>query len=304
MATLLYAGLDGGGTKTAVRLMDKFGRKNVRFTAPGINYTGSSPDMVKAALDGIFCKLRLFCEGDTLAAVCICAAGVSRPDVPERLRAAVNTAGYKGPLRIEGDHVGALAGALESTSGAILLAGTGSICYGRTHWNGKLEEHRTGGWGHIMGDEGSGYAIGQAILRSVARSADGREPPTCLTSLVYGALNTDSLAGILAQVYAGTDKRAIAALAPLLDQACAQGDSAALAIAQEAAEELALLTVPVLERLKLTGDRLALSGSILEKCACVRERTIQCLGSRFPSLTCVSPKADAATGAALLAMEL
>lgn len=301
---LLYAGLDGGGTKTAVRLMDKFDRERASFTAPGINYTGVSPAVVEAALDGIFLKLRLLCEGDTLAAVCICAAGVSGPGVPERLQVAVRRSGYTGPLRIEGDHVGALAGALGTSSGAILLAGTGSICYGRIFRNGRLEERRTGGWGHIMGDEGSGYAIGQAILRAVARSADGREPPTCLIPLVHEALGTDSMSGILARAYAGKGKQEIAALAPLLDQAYAREDAAALAIAREAAEELALLTVPVVERLGLSTDRMALSGSILEKCACVRGQTLQCLAARFPSLACVSPKADAAAGAALLAMEL
>lgn len=300
----LYAGLDGGGTKTAVRLADGAGRELACFTAPGINYTGAAPAAVEAALRDVFSRLAQLCAGRPLAAVCVCAAGVSRPDVPGRLEAAVRACGYDGPLRIEGDHLGALAGALGSSSGAILLAGTGSICYGRVRRGDQFEERRTGGWGHIMGDEGSGYAIGRAILCAAARAADGREPPTCLTGLVYGHWEVDSMAQVLARAYGGTDKREIAALAPLLDPACARQDAAALRIAGEAADELALLAVPVVEALGLREDRLALAGSILEKCACVRERTVQRLKARSPQLTCAAPRSDAAAGAVLLAMEL
>lgn len=301
---VLYAGLDGGGTKTAVRLTDGGGREWASFTAPGISYTGASAPAVDTVLTQIFRELLALCGAEPLSAVCVCAAGVSRPDVPERIRAAAQAGGYTGPLRIEGDHVGALAGALGASTGVILLSGTGSICYGRGLRDGQVEEYRTGGWGHIMGDEGSGYAIGQAILCAAARSADGRTPPTCLTPLLYDALKTNHMPNILSWVYGGADKREIASLAPLLDPACAQGDTAALTIARQAAEELTLLTVPVLEHFALTEGRLALSGSILEQCASVREQTLQCLHGRFPSLACVSPAADAAAGAVLLAREL
>lgn len=119
------------------------------------------------------------CDG-----LCIGSAGISNPDAYNFIQDIIRAGGYTGPLQIVGDQVTALAGALGQPVGTVLIAGTGSICYARTA-DGR--EARSGGWGHLIDDEGSAYALGRDILRAVVRAADGRAPATALTELVAPA---------------------------------------------------------------------------------------------------------------------
>lgn len=91
----------------------------------------------------------------------------------------------QGVIRLVGDHETALAGALEEPAGVILIAGTGSICYGVNESGAKF---RAGGYGHIIDDAGSAYAIGRDILKAVVRSSDGRQGQTVLKEKKHSAI--------------------------------------------------------------------------------------------------------------------
>jgi len=297
------AGVDGGGTKTAVTVMDETGRTIKTFASGGINYNGRDEAEVRGHLAEIVTMLDEACGGlASCVQLVVGAAGVSNPTVPGRLTAALRESGYGGGIHIVGDHETALFGALEREHGMILIAGTGSICFGRSE-SGAV--HRTGGFGHLIDDEGSGYSIGRDVLSAVVRSHDGRAPATALAELTYAKLGIGSVAEIVGFVYdRRTGKQDIAALAPLLSEACALGDEAALRIAQHTAAELVQLVLPVAERLTLVDGELAMAGSVLLRSEHVREAFVARLRESCPGVRAIAPRRDASAGAALMALRV
>ncbi|MBB6730428.1 BadF/BadG/BcrA/BcrD ATPase family protein [Cohnella zeiphila] len=295
------AGIDGGGTKTAVRIANEDGRTIASFEAGPLNFTGQDEISVRLTLQDIFDQIGVACgELSLCIQTCIGAAGISHPTVAERLTAAVRGSGYEGGLLLTGDHVTALCGGVDSLHGIIVIAGTGSICYGQTEAG---LSHRTGGFGHLIDDEGSGYSIGRELLAAVVRAEDGRSGPTVLTRLAFERLQADGVRDIVGFVYDQTrNKKDIAALAPLLSEACAAGDPAALAIAERSARALLGLVVPVAEKLSLAEGPLALAGSVLLRNDYVRDKFRKLLSERFPRMTVFPARRDAADGAVRLAL--
>ncbi|XID93510.1 N-acetylglucosamine kinase [Paenibacillaceae bacterium WGS1546] len=295
------AGLDGGGTKTAVTIVDGQGREIRSFVSGAINYNGQDEESVRRSLEEIFRTIGEACRGlANCARVCIAAAGVSNPSVAPKLTSLARSCGYAGELTIVGDQEAALVGAHEGASGIILIAGTGSICYGR---NEAGETHRAGGCGYLIDDEGSGYSIGRDLLAAVVRMHDGRLPPTAIAPLVYERLKTDSVRELIAFVHhRNTNKRDIAALASLLSDACDAGDAAALAIARRSAESLRELVLPVANKLILRRGSLALAGSVLLRNRYVREELLTLLRLDLPELNVYPARKDAAWGAVRIAL--
>ena len=295
-------GLDGGGTKTAVTVADLGGNILLTFQSGAINPNGEKIENVNKNLAAIFTRLKDEYGGiDSCSAICIGAAGISNPAAKQVFVSAAENFGYHGNLVITGDHQTAFYGALGKPCGTILIAGTGSICYGK---NELGQEHRTGGFGHLIDDEGSGYAIGRDILSAVVREFDGRGEKTVLTDMVYHQLNCSTVQQLVGFVYdKSTNKRDIAALSPNLTLACRQNDKVALSIAINCADELKKLVVPVVKKLGLQKESLALAGSILLKDDYIETNFIQKVRSDFPDLICHAPKNDAAYGAALIAIE-
>lgn len=294
-------GMDGGGTKTLAVAQDEAGRELFRLVGGALNPNGEAPAAVRATLARLLADARVQAgSGRVLAAVCVGAAGVSNPAARALVEQCLAQEGFAGPLLVTGDHVAALAGALGRPEGMILIAGTGSICFGCA--GGR--QARAGGRGHLIDDEGSGYAMGRDALRAVVRAADGRGPVTCLTAAVYSALGVQDLDGLVGYVYAsGRPKRDIAALAKLLPAAAEAGDGVALDIYARAARELALLARAVAGRLGAGGE-LALAGSVLQKDTRLRAEVERQLRVLWPRFEPVLPRQDAAAGAALLARGL
>ncbi len=299
------AGLDGGGTKTAVVVLDENGAVYDAFSSGSLNVNGEDPEGVRRHLRGILSSISESCGGlEQCVHICIGAAGISHPEAGTRLTNVVRESGYHGGLTLVGDHETALFGALESPQGMILIAGTGSICYGV---NEQGISHRTGGFGHLIDDEGSGYSIGREMLSAIVRAHDGRIAPTLLEDMVCKQLqipdDTDSVRALVGFVYdRNRNKRDIAALAPLLAGACALGDEAALGIARASADALADLVVPVAERLSLQAGRLAFAGSVLLHNTYVQDALCEKLARLYPRLVMALPRHDAAWGAAMMAL--
>ena len=267
-----YVGIDGGGTKTAVELRTRGSAAHSRAVFGPLNCNSDRTAAAKALTDTL---AWLAAQPEGLAGcdgLCIGSAGISNPDAYNFIQDIIRADGYTGPLQIVGDQVTALAGALGQPVGTVLIAGTGSICYARTA-DGR--EARSGGWGHLIDDEGSAYALGRDILRAVVRAADGRAP--------------------------ATTKKEIAALAPLLDPALQQGDAAAQAIIAHAADELTQMAAAAMQPLGLQTGSMALLGSVLQKNETLRAAVITRLTAQFPTLTFPEPVGDAADGAAVMA---
>ncbi|MFR4340433.1 MAG: N-acetylglucosamine kinase [Gemmiger formicilis] len=178
-------GIDGGGTKTAVELRWSDYSSNTRAVFGPLNCNSDRPATAKTLADTMAWLAAQPGGLSGCGALCIGSAGISNPDAYHFLENTVRAGGYRGPLQIVGDQVTALAGALGTPVGTVLIAGTGSICYART---ADGHERRSGGWGHLIDDEGSAYALGRDILRAVVRATDGRAPATALTALVADRL--------------------------------------------------------------------------------------------------------------------
>jgi N-acetylglucosamine kinase-like BadF-type ATPase len=292
-------GIDGGGTKTAVTVAHDGQDELTTFTVGPINYNGGDAEAIAASFADMFIRAKLICNAlEDVAHICIGAAGVSNPLVAGLMEKHVRDNGYRGPLTITGDQETALYGALNAMQGIILIAGTGSICFGV---NEKGEQHRSGGFGHLIDDEGSGYSIGRDLLSILVQAEDGRVADTVIPALVYKQLGLRTVNEIIGFVYdKHTTKKEIAQLAPIMTAACESGDAKALELAEQCAARLLQLVVPVIERLGLHDSPIAIAGSVLQKSRFVKEALERKLARSYPQTKLILPIKDAAYGAVLL----
>ncbi len=153
-------------------------------------------------------------------------------------------------------------------SGVLAISGTGAAVLGRDTY-GNLQ--RAGGWGTLLGDEGSEYGIAASGLRAAARALDGVAPESCLTDMLPAAANLRTFSEFIGWSTTAT-KRDIAALTPAIAQAASDGDIVARACIEEEARRLAALAVTVQERLGLENEtRLFEYGGLLDECDVFRD---------------------------------
>lgn len=299
-------GIDGGGTKS--RLVAAGRQMEVLYETGGggASLTALPAAEVKenlAELLGRFFAQSGKKPGDC-AALCIGASGAGRRRPQERLAEMLGDVLPGVPVRVVTDAQGALTGGIGSGVGLLLLAGTGSICYGK---NQRQETWRTGGWGHIMGDEGSGYDMARKVLQAVARQADGRGKPTLLTGLVLDELKLSTVDQLVEELYCEKkEKSAVAGLAFLCDIAYNKGDRTALRIMREVAASLAELAVVTAGKLWAPQEPVCCvcAGGLLEKSPYLKEHVREELENKRPNITVISPAHSAAWGCAALAWGL
>lgn len=161
-------------------------------------------------------------------------------------------------FRVESDARIALEGAFSGKAGSILIAGTGSIMFGKDE-SGEI--HRVGGFGRFIGDEGSGYRIGRIGLNAVARCFDGRARQTKITDLLEQEFSISSAEELITEVYRNNFN--IASVAPLVFDAAESGDKIAQRILEDEADELLLHITAMKEKLKVQLLKVSLIGSLL-----------------------------------------
>lgn len=295
---MYYCGWDGGGTKTEVCLLDANGQVLETRSFGPLNPNGTARETVEATAQDCLALMAEYglshCAG-----LVIGIAGVSNADAAGLVEDAVRRGGYTGKLRLLGDQEIALAGAVNGP-GAVLIAGTGAVCFGR---DAQGNSFRVGGYGYLIDDGGSGYAIGRDLLAAAVRCLDGRLPESCLTPLVLAQLQARDARDIVTWLYAPkTGKKEIASLAPLLLQGLEKQDGVALSIARKAAEDLAELVITAWQKTGMNGGELALMGSILQHYDLIRQGVIRSVQARFPGIAVHDPLGSASLGAARLAM--
>lgn len=298
-------GIDGGGTKTALKLADCDGKLILSNEGGPCNINSMGKEyvqkMLKELLEDTLSKAEISMED--VKTLCIGTAGVDRPDDKKIMEDIIRGAGYSGRTIITNDAETALYGGVGGDEGVILISGTGSICFGR---NSEGEIKRAGGWGHIIGDEGSGYYIGINAINRIAKGYDGIEEKTVMTDLILEHLNLKSPQGLIEFVYrSGAGKSEIASLAKLVDEAYKQGDTLAEEILLRSAFELFLTAKAVIDYLKLNRKEafLAVNGSVIEKNECVSNEFKRLMNKNYPLIKVTSMKNDAAWGAVLMGMK-
>ncbi|MEY2727124.1 MAG: Glucosamine kinase GspK [Planctomycetota bacterium] len=290
----LILGVDGGGTKTDCRLAISEGselRGLGRGLAGPSNLRALGPERalghLEQAVAAAFADAGI--DRCAVSAACLGMAGADRTSEQMQILEWAGAARLSEQLRIVNDAVPLLSVESGDGTGIALIAGTGSLAWGRNH-DGRTA--RAGGWGYLLGDEGSAYAIGAAALRTVLMEADGRGMKTGLSEQVYAHLQTAAPAGIIERVYgAVVPRQVIAGLAPVVFGAAAQGDVAATEILQNAALELAAMTTAVATNLQLPAPfRIALTGAVLLNQPDYRQLVLTCIAARTgksPVAVCV-----------------
>jgi len=247
----LLLGADGGGTKTLGLLADAEGTIIARAEAGPSNQFVMGLDVAAVNLAELI--TRCCHEGgrrpEEIGAAVIGLAGAGGDRERGELAAAVRTILAAGgtpevPIIIESDARVALEGAFAGKPGIVAIAGTGSVVIGKSHTIVRI-----GGWGRVLGDEGSGYFIGQQALRSVALDIDGRGDSGTLRTKVAARFGFSTREELIAAVYRA--KFDVPSVAPLVIEAAAGGDGVALAILGNAAGILAGQVGAVARRLDL-----------------------------------------------------
>ena len=294
----VFLGIDGGGSKTTCLVGDA---DRVLGSAAG---TGSNPIRVgeAQARQTLHSVIRQACAAASvppaqLARTCIGMAGAARPEI-EKLVREILAQVVDGEIEVAGDMVIALEGALRGAPGAVVIAGTGSIAYGR---NARGETARAGGWGFAISDEGSGHWIGQAAVAAAMRAHDLGESSILISSV----MNTWHLGSREDVVRAANAMPApdFAGLFPLVLAAAADGDALAREILTRAATELAQLAAIVSGRLWRGHQafQVAMVGGVFQNSPLLRQVFTNSLRSQYPQATIVQATAEPAEGALSLA---
>ncbi|HRZ86725.1 MAG TPA: N-acetylmuramic acid 6-phosphate etherase [bacterium] len=296
-----YIGVEGGGTKTAGVLVDQKMRAVASAAAGPSNYHSVGLDTARmsihAVVDGLIKKSGVSRDAVTRAALCL--AGVSRKGDLRAMTEMAAAAGLDGRVVISSDMVSGLAGGAGEPLGIVAIAGTGSNIYG-VNKNG--ESFNVGGWGHLLDDEGSGYAIGLAAIKAAIRSRDGRFAPCVLGERIVGALGLGSLEDIVDWSLSVTKDR-IASLAGLVFEAADGGDRIARHIIDEAVAAMARGIGIVVEKLAMREDvfKIVLAGGIFGAYRTFFDRVGDAVLAAAPRADVILPLHDGMHGAVLVA---
>jgi N-acetylglucosamine kinase-like BadF-type ATPase len=184
--------------------------------------------------------------------------------------------------------------------GLAIVAGTGSIAVGRAA-DGRRA--RAGGWGYLLGDEGSGYQITLAALQAMTQAADGCRPATALTEVVLQHLQLETPQALIQTVYRNDwDRARLASLAPLVFAAADVGDAIARDIVADAAQQLAQTGAAVVRQLGWQGAvPLALAGGCLLASVSYREQVVRHLQGLGLTFNPITPVLEPAIGSVRLA---
>jgi glucosamine kinase len=281
--TQIVIGVDGGGSKTRVIVADEHGTTITDVAGPG---SAVRPGQAEASAQVIAATVRdalASCEMTHVTPAVLCAgiAGVGREVERQALWQALAAMDLATEIVIHTDFSIALDDAFVEGPGILLIAGTGSVAFGR---GPSGTTARCGGWGPIAGDEGGGAWIGRRALSIVTSAADGREPATALTGAVLTAAQVDDVADLVGWA-AQASPATLASLAPVVFSVADGGDLRANALITLAVEEL-MLHIRSLAR-QLFGDEraaipVALTGGILQRGTPVRKRLEHRLRSAIP----------------------
>jgi len=244
-------GIDVGGTKTVCLLANGDGTILSEARESGANLQSVGELGLEKVLHSVMASA-MTGQGVMPSTICLGIAGVDRADDQKVVRGIMDRIGYKATILIVNDALIALQAGVGDAPGIVIVSGTGSIAYGR---NAHGEAARAGGWGHVLGDEGSGYFIGRLALRAVVRHADGRGRETSLTPRLLRHFGLTAAGELIHRVYhEELAPSAIGALARHVQQARDEGDVVAAAILDRSAEELVIAAGAVMKRLEMERD--------------------------------------------------
>lgn len=296
---MLTIGLDAGGSKTDLIALQE-GTPVVSLSGAASNPQRVGMDTASRVLVALILQA-LQQRPTTSVRVCAGVAGAGRSTDQKYLAAEIleslRARGINAEVEVVNDAVIALDGAFDGESGAIVISGTGSIVLGRQPDGASV---RTGGWGFMIGDEGSGHAIGVAAIRAVAGIFDGA-PDSLLRTLLEDRFSIIDSNSLILRVY--RDHLSMPTVAPLVIEAAEVGDQLARTILETQAGLLADQVVQLFQKAPDVAPQLAFLGGIARHTYYNRLLKDACV-ERLPHITVVEPKGNAIDGALARASRL
>lgn len=304
----LILGIDGGGTSTTAWLAwgddpekpigkGKSGPSNIRSV--GVEVGMKNLDLV---VQGAFDAAGM--TRATVAAAVLGLAGADREGDRKIIEEWAHGIRLADRVKVVNDALPILYASDSTGVGIALIVGTGSFAFGRREDGCTI---RSGGWGHLLGDEGSGYQIALQGLRAAARSSDGREAKTELLPAFLRVFGCAEPMGLVTSIYRPEmDRTRIAELATLVFEVARHGDPTAERIIQEAAGELVSMVAAVARQLGLTGVpfSLGLTGGVILNHPELRNQLSEQLLATGLKIDAIHPIVDPVAGALIIARQL
>ncbi len=295
-------GIDGGGTKTVGLLATDNGECITRVQTGPSNYHVVGIEQTQAVINEIITELSAHVEKTPLMSISVCIgmAGLGRQDDKIVIGQICDEIGINKSRILTHDAHIALVGGTGKQAGVIVISGTGSIVYGIDECG---REVRAGGWGYLLGDEGSGYDIALKGLQAIARAADKREQSTLLTDLILKELELNAPNELIRWTHA-VSRDEIAHLAGLVFEAAEMNDDKAIQIIGNAFSELACAVEAVTTQLDFNQQfDIVFSGGILLNHPILADKLHKWIEKIIIGSTVIRPKHEPAYGAVLLAIE-
>lgn len=304
LAPQFYLGVDGGGTKTHIALM------NTAETVVCEGVAGPSNPLrvgVETAVANILKALNDACDqgsvsrGD-IAAATLGLAGVRRADLKQRIKASFVEQIRIRKTEVVTDAEIALYATTLGKPGLVVIAGTGSVCLGKNA-AGKIAI--SGGWGPLAGDEGGGVGIAREALQAVAKASDGRGIATVLSRRASEYFRASGPENLIVAIYSPqVDNSRIAGFAKFVVETAQSGDAVAMDILSQAGFELGIAAVAVIEKLGLKKKKVPIGcvGSVFNAGELLTKPMVNVIQTVAPNAFLTEPLMPPAHAAALMAL--
>jgi len=299
-------GFDCGATKTECAIADINGNILYKITGGAANYLVTGSDETSKIILSLLndCLKKMKADYSKIENIVIGAAGVGRKEDAVKLEnsllklfsadgIAINS------LKIVNDAQIALKGAFPNKAGCILIAGTGSIIYGKDE---KGNIYRVGGFGRLLGDEGSGYSIGRKGLQAAAKYFDGQGDETLIVRLIQEKYSIDSADELIKKVY--KENFDIASIAEVVIDAAESQDQIAHKILLEESNELVHHINTIMKKMDTNELSVSFGGSLISKNNIYSETLRNNIKTSLPSVKIVAPAYSPIEGALLIAKEI
>lgn len=286
----VLVGVDAGGSRTVAALARG---ENVVRTIAG---DGANPNLVgvdAAVLNIERCVGRVL-DGETPAAIGIGVAGAGDEAMAQRLRASLSCRFPSARIALFHDARIALRAAVPEGDGLVLIAGTGSIAYAEI----GEESFRAGGYGYLLGDQGSGYAIGAAALRRLLAAIEAGSAKGAMLTELASHLGANDRPAILSRIYQSSIPVAdIAACAPMVLRHAARGEEISAGIVARAAQGLVELIRRITSRCPKRALPVAFAGGLLRERNALTQRLEQCIAAAALDVCVLSIRVEPYLGA-------
>jgi N-acetylglucosamine kinase-like BadF-type ATPase len=300
MSKQYFIGIDGGGTKTTAVVTDDSGQELARLEGEAGRVDVLEPEAGAHILADLAAHALANARVTELPAVLCCAlAGAGREPERVSVERALSSLRIAAHVHVVGDFEAAMHDAFGAEPGILVIAGTGSSAWGRAA-DGRCV--RAGGWGHIIGDEGSGYSLGRVALMLAMREFDGRGEAAGFMQGVLARTGVQSEEGLVRWA-AGAGKGDVAALAPVVFDAAQRGSLSAQDAIEDAAAEIAMHVAALYDRLGPwdAPPPVAMAGGLIEPGRPMREAVLREIEALTIPVMIVEERIDAARGAAGIA---